>query len=156
MSRSRRSRFRWRTRNGPGALDRAASLVRWEGDEIDPSSGHALGLFQLAARCRDAVETGDGARWLLRAHLRWFSAHLPMPRRFSPFRDGWRRSSFGWKRQPIAISWFKGDATEHLRRAGEMAAILAELGLATRLVATDAPGYVTYEDAFQVVAMPFA
>jgi hypothetical protein len=156
MSRSRRSRFRWRGCTPPAAHDRAERLVRWAGDEYDSASRRSLGIFQLAAIARDDPGNDALARARLQAQLRWFSLHLPCPRRFSPYRDGWRHSSYGWKRTPIAISWFKPDAADHLRRAAELAAILAGLGVPVRQLSTDRPGYVTYEDRFQVVAVPFA
>lgn len=37
----------------------------------------------------------------------------------------------------------------------EIADLLAEHGIHARMIQTDRPGYVVYEDAYQVVAEPF-
>lgn len=143
----------------PGSFDAlgAPELIRFTGDEADPDSGQDGGIFQVAGRAsRSGLVAGADAR-RLRQLRAWFDVHLARPRRFSPFRDGWRRSASGFPvRTPIAISWFRPGARAHLERAAEMAAILRGHGLVIRETRTRRPGYVTYEDAHQVVAVPFA
>jgi hypothetical protein len=79
----------------------------------------------------------------------WLDAHLPKPERFSRKRNHSHRT-------PMAISWFKDSATQHVAKVREVAALLGARGIAVETIATDRPGYVVYEDEFQVVAEPFA
>ena len=89
--------------------------------------------------------------------LRWFNSHLAQPRRFSHLRHGFRRSSHGdWVREPIAISWFKPDATVHLNRIRALVAILRSCAVVVQELRTRRPGSITYEDRAQIVAVPFS
>lgn len=74
---------------------------------------------------------------------RWFNDNLEAP------------SSFGRSRLPLGICWFKTSATEHIRRIWEMARILERNGVYVKKIRTGRPGYVIYEDEWQVVAEPF-
>jgi hypothetical protein len=70
--------------------------------------------------------------------------------------EGWRRGYRGsWHRRCVAICWFKPGAQEHVARCWQIARLLQRYGIAVELVRTRKPGYVTYEDAWQIVAMPF-
>jgi hypothetical protein len=84
---------------------------------------------------RDAVELNE-----LRA---WFSQNLERP------------TSFGRHTHPLGICWFKTSATEHISRIRQMAQILERNGIYIRKIRTDRPGYVIYEDEWQLVAEPF-
>jgi hypothetical protein len=109
---------------------------------------HCLtGVFHAAFDLRDrGLLTGvEGARF---ERLRqWFNRHLPIPDRFARSRQPHAHAS--------AICWFKDDAAEHLEWARELAALLARHGVATQVLRTDKPGYVVYEDDYQVAAVPF-
>jgi hypothetical protein len=166
MSRSRRERTRWRPMTRwrhalpPGSYDSPqgeSPLLRYVGLEIDPDSRHEQGVFQIAAQVlrTDALAKEDRIRLI--SDLRWFSENLRTPRRFSHHRDGWRRSASGiWLRKPIALSWFKHDATVHLRRIARIIECLRRCDRTINTLQTRKPGYVTYEDQFQVVAVPFS
>lgn len=151
---SRRSRFRWR--HEPHlAYDRPRELIRFAGRENDPASGQPIGIFQLAADVANSrrLPPTDHRRLItLRA---WFNANLAQPRRFSHWKDGWRHSAYGWRRQPIAISWFRSDATQCLKYAEAMADLLRTHGVEVERLTCTNPGYITYEDDLQVVAVPF-
>jgi len=151
---SRRNRFRWR--HAPHlAYDRSRELIRFVGHERDPASGQALGLFQLAAdavNSRRLPPTDHRRLIMLRA---WFNANLTQPRRFSHWKNGWRYSAHGWRRPPIAISWFRSDATQCLKYAEAMTALLRTHGVEVDRLTCTNPGYITYEDDLQVVAVPF-
>jgi hypothetical protein len=54
------------------------------------------------------------------------------------------------------VCWFKASATEHIAKVREMACILELNGVYVRVIQTRKPGYVVYEDGYQVVAEPFA
>ena len=77
----------------------------------------------------------------------WFNLKLEKPERFARSR---RRGAAS-----AGISWFKESAVRHIARAREVASLLAEHHIASRMVRTDKPGYIVYEDEFQVTAEPF-
>jgi hypothetical protein len=78
----------------------------------------------------------------------WFHQHLPYPTRLAA------------SRKPHAskqcLSWFRDTATSHIERARDLIAVLDAYGLQVESLHAVRPGYVVYEDAFQVVALPFA
>jgi hypothetical protein len=53
------------------------------------------------------------------------------------------------------VCWFKPDAGECVTRAFELARLVGRHGISTRILKTRHPGYVIYEDRYQVVAVPF-
>lgn len=70
----------------------------------------------------------------------WLNTHLPCP----PFsREQW---------SPDAISWFKASAQEMIYKFRELIAILEQYDHPVRMLTTDQPGVILYEDDFQVVA----
>jgi len=151
---SRRSRFRWR--HVPHlAYDRPRELIRFAGKERDPNSGQPLGIFQLAADMINHRRLPAGDHRRLSGLRAWFNANLTQPRRFSHWKDGWRRSSYGWQRRPIAISWFRSDAIDCVKYAETMADLLRTHGVEVDRLTCTNPGYITYEDDLQVVAVPF-
>jgi hypothetical protein len=74
----------------------------------------------------------------------WFNEHLPCP----PFQDKFRSGE--WTRD--AVAWFRPDAEGPVGRMWDIVAILREHGVPVRLVTTQRPGKVVYEDAYQIVA----
>ncbi|HUH84044.1 MAG TPA: hypothetical protein VLX85_05515, partial [Stellaceae bacterium] len=54
-----------------------------------------------------------------------------------------------------AISWFKDWANEHVARMRELQRVLEKHGVAVEVLTTERPGYIVYEDEFQVAAYPF-
>ena len=77
--------------------------------------------------------------WLVEI-FEWFNKSLPCP----PF------SQKRWSRH--AISWFKDDATDAIRAIWDLVALLRQHGVLVRVLRTDQPGMILYEDDFQVVA----
>ena len=71
----------------------------------------------------------------------WFNANLPCP----PF------STSGWSRD--AVAWFKDSAKESIRRMRDLAILLESHGLLVRMLRSENPGKVLYEDRHQVVVM---
>jgi len=51
-----------------------------------------------------------------------------------------------------AISWFKDTAGEYIDRMRDLAIILEENNLIVRVLKTDKPGMILYEDEFQIVS----
>ena len=84
-------------------------------------------------------------------HLGWFEKNLQAPARFN------RTKSKGfYRRNTRGIAWFKDTATEHLARIHAIKDILERYGHPVVLLSEARVGYVIYDDAFQVVAEPFA
>ncbi len=106
-----------------------------------------LGLFHAAEILRAEGLLADHERALVEEAFRWFNRRLPVPGRFA-------RSSKPHARAR-AISWFKDSAGEFLSRMEDLAAVLEEHGYAVSRRTTDRPGYIVYEDAYQVLAEPF-
>ncbi len=80
----------------------------------------------------------------------WFNKNLPTPPDFETY-DG-----NPTKRARAALSWFRDSASECVERIRELVVILENHGFSVRMLTTERPGYILYEDAFQVLAKPFA
>lgn len=122
-------------------------LIRFVVHRRDRDSGEPLGIFQAMHFLSDRrqLSANEEARWdELR---RWFTANLREPDRLTRSQ---RPGAPG-----AAVCWFRDSAAEHIARAREMVAILAEHGVEARMIRTNRPGYVIYEDEFQVAAEPF-
>lgn len=74
----------------------------------------------------------------------WFNENLPCP----PFRRNFRTRK--WTRD--AVCWFRPEAERPVGRMWDLVAILREHGVPVRLVVTEKPGKIVYEDEYQVVA----
>ena len=129
-------------------VDPMDMLVRFVTDWTDHDSGESAGLFLAASWARDHCDPGGLDLERLADLREWFNQHLERPARFNRSRRPHRKKK--------AISWFKDSACEHIRRAREIAELISAAGLPVREVKTERPGYVVYEDDFQVVAEPFA
>jgi hypothetical protein len=108
--------------------------------KIDRHSNQQQGVFTAAYALLDSGELSEADHDELWAHLRWFSSHLPVPQRFDSDR---------------AIFWFKSDAGEVTRRIWELVHALRRNELQVDLIRTRRPGYILYEDRFQIGAIPF-
>jgi hypothetical protein len=117
--------------------------VRFVIGRKDQDSHVEQGIFQAAAL---ALEWGDitgSDADALNELRKWFSENLEKP------------TSFGRDSLRLGICWFKTEAAEHVARIWEMAGILERHGIYVKKIRTDKPGYVIYEDEWQLVAEPF-
>ena len=117
--------------------------VRFVVGRKDEDSNVEQGIFQAAGLALERHNvTGSDADELneLRA---WFNENLEKP------------ASFGRNTLRLGICWFKADATEHISRIREMVHILERNGIYVKKIRTEKPGYVIYEDEWQLVAEPF-
>jgi hypothetical protein len=126
----------------------ALTYVRFVVTTQDSDSGRRQGLFQAAAAL--AAAQGMHAHEIAEYEelKRWFNANLETPERLavSP-----RRHS-----KAQALSWFKSTATEHIAHMRSLARLLESHGVTTEMIRSSRPGYVLYEDDYQVAAYPFA
>jgi hypothetical protein len=87
-------------------------------------------------------------RVALGREIEWFEQNLPVPRR-----DAFRvKSRKRWR--PDGICWFVWEAREMIAHSFVLAALLREIGVPVRKVATHRPGTVLYRDPWQIVAKP--
>lgn len=128
----------------------ADELLRFVLLRIHPDTGVEEGVFAAAYRLRDNPHTQAPDRTALTDLLSWFETNLLTPQRFN------RSKSKGhYRRKTAGISWFKSAAVEHVAQMHALAAVLDRYGFQVSEVSTDRPGYVVFEDEYQVVAEPF-
>lgn len=121
--------------------------VRFVIDAIDGKSGVQLGIFQAMFKLwrSGKLSAQEESEW---ARLRgWLRIELEEPSRLT-------RSSRP-NAPGKAVSWYKAGAKEHIAHARAVAQLLSQHDMQSHMVQTDRPGYVVYEDAYQIVAEPF-
>lgn len=126
-------------------------FIRFTLTRRHPDSGAEDGTFSLAYELRDSPDVETADRYLLAETLGWFEKNLPTPTRFN------RTKSKGFdRRKTRGIAWFKDTASEHLSRMHQIKRVLENYGHSVVMLSEARVGYVTHEDAVQVVAEPFS
>ncbi|MDB4908092.1 MAG: hypothetical protein JWO05_2876 [Gemmatimonadetes bacterium] len=121
-------------------------FVRFVIARTHPDTGVQAGIFEGVSDLRSVgVPKWDEQR--LDELRMWLREHLPLPDRVARSRRP--------NGHHAAVSWFKDSATEHIDVAREYAAILNMHDIRTEMITSERPGYVVYEDEFQVLAEPF-
>jgi hypothetical protein len=121
--------------------------MRFVVKQLDPDSGRRQGLFQAGGRLgRSGILTKTDSERLTAIEV-WFSKNLRRPSRLAISTKPHRKAQ--------AISWLKISAHEHINKMREFQQILERNGLGVELLRTAQPGYIVYEDEFQVAAYPF-
>jgi hypothetical protein len=123
-------------------------FIRFVVSMLDLRSGRRQGLFQAAADLRDTHALRDHEESRFQEIRDWFNKHLEKPSRMSLSPRPHAKDQ--------ALSWFKDTATEHISQMRAFAAILELHDIQVEIIKTDRPGYIFYEDDFQVAAYPFA
>ena len=116
--------------------------------EHDATSQQPLGVFQALYRLRRAGELAAHEDAWFAEIEEWFARHLKRPRRLTETRRP--------NAPDRAISWIKASAVDHVSRMRELVSLLEHKGLTVEELRTVRPGYVVYEDEFQVATIPFA
>jgi hypothetical protein len=117
--------------------------IRFATRLTDEDSHVGRGIFQAASQALEWEKiTGSDAEELKELQS-WFGNNLNAP------------TSFGRDKLRRGICWFKTSATDHIARIWEMVRILERNGIYVQKIRTDKPGYVVYEDEWQLVAEPF-
>ena len=122
-------------------------FVRFVAAEVDEDSRVSMGLFCAAGKMLDDVDLREYEYEALMECIRWFERYLRNPYRYRPQPRGLAYQS---------ICWFRSTAREHVHRAWEMVSILEERDIFMRMIKTEVPGYILYEDNEQVLAYPYA
>ncbi len=124
-----------------------STFIRFVTKEWDPSSLVRQGLFQKANELVKGPDLFEYQRKELRRILDWFNKNLEEP--VSLARSKKPRA------QKKAVSWFRDTAREHIAKMQDMVVILNEIGIHVEMIKTSNPGYIVYEDEFQIVAEHF-
>lgn len=117
--------------------------VRFQGLELNCGTSSKRGIFQLAYQLKYSPNTAEYDDKELRKNLNWLEMHLNAPSILD--RAGHKR----------AICWFKDAAHEPLKRIRSIKFLLEEYGYWVDQITTGKPGYILYEDGWQVAAKPF-
>lgn len=117
--------------------------IRFAVGRDDEDSHVGQGVFQAAARALEWQQIAGRDADELRQTKAWFDENLDKP------------NAFGRNKLRLGICWFKAGATEHISRIWEMVRILERNGIHVEMIKTAKPGYVIYEDEWQLVAEPF-
>jgi hypothetical protein len=125
-------------------------FLRFVTDDIHEESHEEIGVFQAVYRLRDNGALSAGEEETLQAIREWFNKNLDKPTRFTTSKPPYYR-----KRQN-GISWFKDSANEHISKIREIVNLLERHEVRVQMIKSERPGYIVYQDNFQVVAVPFA
>ncbi|MEM6582694.1 MAG: hypothetical protein AAF699_15550 [Pseudomonadota bacterium] len=123
-------------------------FIRFVIHDTDEDSGKRKGLFQASYELREAGALDRYEEERLITILEWFNKHLARPHSLSKSRKPHAKN--------VAISWFKDSAQEHIAKMFELKTILESHDLGVDVIRTTRPGYVVYEDEFQLTAQPYA
>jgi hypothetical protein len=122
-------------------------FVRFVVAQEHPHTNEPMGIFEAVRLLPRVGRIADWDERRLGELREWFLAHLPLPERVARS----QRPNATHR----ALSWFKASATECIANARELAAILEANDIRTEMLTSERPGYVVYEDEFQVLAEPF-
>ena len=123
------------------------TYVRFVIAQRDERSDQQLGIFSALYEMEKAGQlAAHELEWFVTLE-RWFDQNLKRPSRFA------------WSTRPNAprraITWLKMSAKEHVAGMRELASLLRHKDIQVEELRTERPGYVVYEDDFQVAAIPF-
>lgn len=91
--------------------------------------------------------TADDDIKKLRELSGWFDRNLEKPARLS---KGTSKLNAN-----ISLSWFKDSAKHHIRRMQEFIEIAERYDIVVERIFSKNPGYIVFEDEYQVSAVPF-
>ncbi|MSP37607.1 MAG: hypothetical protein EXR70_03860 [Deltaproteobacteria bacterium] len=112
-------------------------------------SGYRYGFLRGAEVIQKRGVLPDYEDERLEEIFKWFNKNLPVPARVSRKRNNSHKNHRG-------LAWFKDTAVDHIRLAREVVELMRLHGVVVETVTTDRPGFIVYEDDFQVVAEPFS
>jgi hypothetical protein len=135
-------------RRGMKSLDQRGDLIRFVTASRHLPYGHRTGIFRSAYALWRESRLPQLDATELRALLDWFSDNLAVPERFAASKNP--------RAKGTGISWVRSSAHQHVTRLRRLAAIVETAGIIVEELRTTRPGYVLYQDAHQVVALPFA
>jgi hypothetical protein len=120
--------------------------VRFVVPAMDCDSGCRAGIFQAINELKNCGDLRPYEKDHMREVLDWFNENLETPT--SLVRSRYHGPHIK------AICWFKDSARDHIARMWEIVAVLEQHDIAVSLIKTRRPGYVSYEDRYQIAAEP--
>jgi hypothetical protein len=123
-----------------GVTKNAPIFIRLAINRADRDTNVPQGVFTAAWDLIYDGELTAEAEANLRELLHWFKVNLPSPKEKMPKQT---------------IFWYKSENHELIQKTWELVSLLRYQDLAISLVKTERPGYIIYEDEFQVGAIPF-
>jgi len=122
--------------------------LRFTTQFINPYNEPETGIFMALKFVRDDHPTAtDEDVSKLKLLSGWFDQHLDKPDRFS--------NASNKNPANISLSWFKDSAKDHIQKVQELIKILERYDLVVERFSSKSPGYIVYEDEYQVSAIPF-
>ena len=131
--------------------DKRRRYLRFVLRRRNADSGVRDGILSVAYELAEAPATIPAVRERPKSAINWLVEHLPTPKRFSASRSKPARGG-----PTKGISWMKPEAREHIAMMHELASALGECGYVVDVLTSSRPGYIVYEDEFQIVAEAFA
>lgn len=122
-------------------------FVRFVIHKNDEDSGRRQGIFQAISDLEYEGALLEHEQMQYDEIYEWFRHNLRKPRSLS-------RSAKPHAKN-VALSWYKDTAVEHLAKMHALSQILDAHGIVVDVLRTNRPGYIVYEDHFQVAAEPF-
>ena len=115
---------------------------------INPYNESETGIFMALKYVRDDYPFAQDDDILkLKLLTGWFNECLDKPTKFS--------NATNKSPAKVSLSWFKDSAKEHIQKIHELIEILERYDFIVDRITTQNPGYIVYEDEFQVSAIPF-
>jgi len=122
--------------------------LRFTTQFINPYGELETGLFTALKYLRDDYSlTKDEDINKLKELTGWFNRNLEKPTKFSNGTSKYNEN--------VSLSWFKDSAKEHIRKIQEFIEIAERYDIIVERVASKNPGYIVFEDEYQVSAVPF-
>jgi hypothetical protein len=123
-------------------------LLRFVISDRDERTGQPMGLMTLAYRLLRSNSLTHAEDLQFREIVGWLESNLPIPARFARKRNMSHKHTHG-------VSWIRVSAIEVLTHLHALADLVRLQGYVIEILQTERPGYVVYEDQWQVVAEPF-
>lgn len=122
--------------------------IRFITQFINPYGENETGIFMALKFVREGYSLAhDDDVMKLKQLTQWFHDYLAKPTRFS--------NASNKNPASISLSWFKDSAKEHIQKMNEVVEILERYDIVIERLNTKNPGYIVYEDDYQVSAIPF-
>ena len=121
--------------------------LRFITEYVDKNGDIDRGIFNVLRFIREDSATQDDDADLLKNLMNWFNNNLDAPDKFS--------NATNKNPESISLSWFKDSAKKHIGKIYEIRGLLSKYGIEVEVLTTKTPGYIIYEDDYQISAIPF-
>jgi hypothetical protein len=122
-------------------------FIRFITSYLDADGDIQTGVFQAAAYLRKHSQTRIEDVDILEEYRGWFNQYLDAPDQFT------KRKTH--QNSGTALGWYRDTASDHIANMYELAKICEPYGIIFEIVKRADPGYIVYEDEYQVAAIPY-